>query len=411
MRRRSPPPMPATAIPTVADMFGVWRTDRSIQDDYARHCVRSIKWFRFYADRFGLDERAELTREGARRFAEWYGQHRRLHDKQTAWQQVSTLHALHRVYQVMGLKPPKWSTHLPVRPASTLLREYADHLVQCRGISEETVQKRLAHIGAFLEHLASRDKTWPAMELRDIDDFLVTIARRFARATVVDFACSIRSFCRFLLAADRISGALADSVMSPVQPRFERPRRSLPWEDVQRLLCAIDQSTSRGLRDYALLLLMSIYGLGAGEAIRLQFDDIDWAAGIIRGVRPKTGMPFALPLLPGVAKALASYLHDGRPRNTPTRHVFIQLKTPFEPFTRASAVRHILIKHAKAAGLTASYLGSHVLRFSNAARQVDLGIRPRVLSDLLGHQDPRSISAYVRIATETLRDISLPVPQ
>jgi hypothetical protein len=39
-----------------------------------------------------------------------------------------------------------------------------------------------------------------------------------------------------------------------------------------------------------------------------------------------------------------------------------------------------------------------------------LGIHPRVLSDLLGHRDSESISAYVRIATETLRDISLPVP-
>ena len=40
----------------------------------------------------------------------------------------------------------------------------------------------------------------------------------------------------------------------------------------------------------------------------------------------------------------------------------------------------------------------------------NLGIRPQVLSDLLGHRDPESISAYVRIATETLRDVSLPVP-
>jgi integrase/recombinase XerD len=74
-------------------------------------------------------------------------------------------------------------------------------------------------------------------------------------------------------------------------------------------------------------------------------------------------------------------------------------------------IRHIIAKHAKAAGITAPYLGAHVLRHSNAARQVDLGIRPRVLSDLLGHRDSESISAYVRIATETLRDVSLPVPR
>lgn len=86
------------------------------------------------------------------------------------------------------------------------------------------------------------------------------------------------------------------------------------------------------------------------------------------------------------------------------------MKMPFGPLSCSSAVRHILVKHAKVAGVDAQYLGSHVLRHSNAARQLDLGTRPRVLSDLLGHRDPESISAYVRIATEPLREISLPVP-
>jgi len=45
------------------------------------------------------------------------------------------------------------------------------------------------------------------------------------------------------------------------------------------------------------------------------------------------------------------------------------------------------------AGLTATYLGSHVLRHSNASRQIDLGADPRVVSDILGHRDPDSISA------------------
>jgi len=83
---------------------------------------------------------------------------------------------------------------------------------------------------------------------------------------------------------------------------------------------------------------------------------------------------------------------------------------PFEPLSCGSAVRHIIVKHAMAAGIDAPFLGSHVLRHSNAARQVDLGVKPQVLSDLLGHRNPASISAYVRIATDSLRDISLPVP-
>src|SRR6516225_3128008 len=269
MRRQPPPPMPAAAIPTVDGMFSVWRADRCVQDASAHNYIRWIKWFRFYVNCLGLEERAELTQEGACRFAEWYGRHRRVDHKKMARAQTA-LHALNRVYQVMGLLPPKWSApRPPVRPASALLQEYADYLARHRGSPPVTVQKRLTHVGRLLEHLADRDKTWSTMALADIDAFLVDLAQRFARATVADIAGSVRSFSRFLLATERTSVALADSVISPVPPRFERPRRSLPWEDVQHLLRAVDTSTARGLRDYALLLLMSTYGLGAGETIRL----------------------------------------------------------------------------------------------------------------------------------------------
>jgi integrase/recombinase XerD len=223
-------------------------------------------------------------------------------------------------------------------------------------------------------------------------------------------ACSIRCFSRFLHSSGRISVDLSEAIIAPIQPRYQRPRRSLPWEDVQRLLRAVDISSARGLRDYAILLMMSTYGLGAGEVTGLKLHDIDWTAGTLSIVRPKTGVAFTLPLLPAVARALAGYLRNARPLDTSTRHVFVQIKMPFTPFRASSGIRHIITKHAKAAGIEAAYLGSHVLRHSNAARQIDLGTPPRVLSDLLGHRDPESISAYVRIATETLREISLPVP-
>ena len=182
-------------------------------------------------------------------------------------------------------------------------------------------------------------------------------------------------------------------------------------EDVQRLVRAVDTSTPCGLRDHALLLMMSTYGLGAGEVIGMQLQDIDWSAGTLQMTRPKTGVHFILPLLAPVAKVLARYLRHGRPPHTPTRHVFVQMKVPFGALTTASAVRHILIKHARAAGIEAPYLGSHVLRHSFAARQLDTGTKAQVVSDLLGHRDPDSVSAYVRIATQALREVSLPVPR
>jgi integrase/recombinase XerD len=312
----------------------------------------------------------------------------------------------------MGMPVPMWrAIKRPLPPATTVLRDYAAHLGQHRGNPEVTIRKKLDHVGKLLEYLGRSGKSWRQLSLPDIDAFLIAFARRYARSTTADIASTVRSFARFLLASGRIRADLADAVISPVQPRFERPRRALPWEDVQRLLRAVDTSTARGLRDHALLLMMSTYGLGAGEVIGLQLQDIDWNAGTLQMSRPKTGVNFVLPLLPPVAKVLARYLRHGRPPRTPTRHVFVQMKVPFGAFTASSAVRHILIKHAKVAGIQAPYLGSHVLRHSNAARQLDVGTKARVLSDLLGHRDSESVSAYVRIATQSLREVSLPVPR
>jgi integrase/recombinase XerD len=386
-----------TAPPGAEDMLRIWRADRSVQDSSAGVYLQWIKRFRVYCARCELDERAELTLSGVRRFIARYAQLRRLDPRRLGGARTA-LHALSRVYQVMRLDPPAWQPPKPISlPATMLLREYADHLARHRGNPETTVDKKLVHIGKLSEHLAVSDKAWATMALTDIDAFLIGCTERYARSTVADIAGSI-------------SVELAESVISPMQAKLERPRRALPWKDVQRLIRSVDISSCGGLRDHALLLMMSIYGFGAGEVIRLQLQDIDWKAATLKVVRPKTGVAFTLPLLPAAAKALALYLRDGRPPKTPTRHVFVRTNMPFNPLNSSSAVRHIVVKHATAAGLNAPYLGSHVLRHSNAARQVDLGIRPQVLSDLLGHRDPGSISAYVRIATETLRDVSLPVP-
>lgn len=411
MVSQSSKPQPSERIPSAQDILRVWHGDRCVRASSAQQYLQWISRFRRYCRSLGLDEGAELTRDGVERFQTWYARSRRINAANLNLAR-SSLRSLRRVHEVMGMPVPLWQPIERQRPSATaILRDYAAHLGQHRGNPDVTIHKKLYHVGKLFQHLSRSGKSWRHLSLPDIDAFLIECASHFARSTTADIASTVRSFARFLLASGRIRADLAAGVISPVQPKFERPRRALPWEDVKRLLRAVDTSTARGLRDHALLLMMSTYGLGAGEVIGLQLPDIDWGAGTLQMSRPKTGVNFVLPLLPPVAKVLARYLRHGRPSHTPTRHVFIQMKVPFGAFTASSAVRHILIKHAKIAGIQAPYLGSHVLRHSNAARQLDVGTKARVLSDLLGHRDPDSVSAYVRIATQSLREVSLPVPR
>jgi integrase len=159
-----------------------------------------------------------------------------------------------------------------------------------------------------------------------------------------------------------------------------------------------------------MFLLMATYGLGAGEVIRLRARDIDWSAKIIRVRRPKTGVCVELPLLQGVAKALAVYLQRGRPRHALGDQIFVTTALPHQGLT-SGAIRHRVRKHARLAGVAADILGAHIFRHSHATRQIEGRVRPQIVSDILGHRDPSSISAYVRVALKRLRMVALPVPR
>jgi integrase len=255
-----------------------------------------------------------------------------------------------------------------------------------RGNPENTIHDRVVRVATFLAFLRKRHRSLRDLRLSDLDAYVVKCAKHFAPVTVADVCTMLRSFTRFLRATGRLSVDLAPSTLGPVVRRGARPHRTLPWGDVQRILRVIDRSTPCGQRDYALLLLMSTYGMGAGEVIRLKLDDIDWRSSTLRVVRPKTRVEFMLPLLPAVARVLVNYLRHGRPGHVPTRHLFVQMLVPHAPISGSSAVRHQLVKYARSAGVSAAYLGSHVLRHTHACRQMELGTPPKLIGDILGHR-------------------------
>ena len=69
MRHKPLDSIPATAAPTTEDMLLVWRADHCVQDSSAGVYLQWIRRFRVYCSQRNLDERAELTLAGARRFS------------------------------------------------------------------------------------------------------------------------------------------------------------------------------------------------------------------------------------------------------------------------------------------------------------------------------------------------------
>jgi len=311
-----------------------------------------------------------------------------------------------------GYKVPPWVSAPPPTPAlSPLLDAFARHRRDVRGLAESTIRRDLALAEEFLCFLRQERRSIAMIKVADIDRFLHESSSRMAAKTLARVACALRSLFRFLYASGLIPHNLADTVATPRIRRGDTPPRALPWSDVCRILRAIDRTTRTGRRDYAMLLLMATYGLGSGEVRGLTLESVDWRRRQLRVVRPKTSHEICLPLLPGVAQALVAYLRNGRPRHCTARALFVQMHAPYGCLRSSSAIRHVLHKHASAAGVSATYLGSHVLRHSHASRQIDQGASATVVGGILGHRRPESTSAYVRVALHRLRGVALPVPR
>ena len=81
----------------------------------------------------------------------------------------------------------------------------------------------------------------------------------------------MRSFLRWLHMAERTTLDLSAIVIAPSIYAHEGIPCAIGAEDVKRVLAVTqDDQTAKGLRDYAILTLLSTYGVRAGEITALR---------------------------------------------------------------------------------------------------------------------------------------------
>jgi site-specific recombinase XerD len=393
------------------EVVQLWRSNRLSLGTLVIY-LQWVHRFRTYCIQRGLDETPQLTLEGALHFAQDYTGPRkgRLLAAQTRHVARNALHAWACALRSMKVPVPPWHPKRPSARLSPLLAAYCQHRRSHCEVAEATLGRDLRTAKAFLGLLRSQGKAVSRVTVADVDSFIVGLSRRVSRSTVRDTGSSLRSFLRFLQMTGRLSRDLTSCVVTPRIRFAERPPRALPWPDVRRILGSIPQTQPPGKRDFAMLLAMATYGLGAAEVLGLCLEHVDWKSKVLRVYRPKTGTGMDLPLLPPVARALAAYLRAERPRPAQARRIFLRTMMPYDPIT-SGALRHRIRHYARRAGVTAEVIGAHAFRHSHASRQIDTGANLKVVSDILGHRRPSSTSVYIRVALRRLRSVALPVPR
>lgn len=307
------------------------------------------------------------------------------------------------VMQMLSLIMPELKEKRRVEPFQELVPGLFDYLRNERGLKESTLHHYRNSLYAFEKYLQNIG----LKELSDLSPVIlsgfVTSSSGLCKDTLGIRCTAVRILLRYIYRERIIASDLSDVIDSPRSYRLSSIPRSITWEEVNRMLGAVDRRTPLGKRDHAILLLLVTYGLRSREIAALTLDDIDWRQGRLRVCERKAGHSTAYPLSTIVGEAILDYLQHGRPK-TFDRRIFLRIKAPYIPMTYES-VSGRAARYLRQAGIPVCRPGSHTLRHTCVQRLVDADFSLKAIGDYVGHRSPDSTAIYAKVAVEALRKI------
>lgn len=289
----------------------------------------------------------------------------------------------------------------------SLLASYRLWMVEERGLAAATVLRYENTARRFLQESAAGGVVAPgALTGADVNAFLLREFARVSAGSAKGRVAELRSVLRFLYLQDITGLSLGASVPAVGGWRFATlPRPGMSAADVQLLLDSFDRTTPVGVRDFAMVMLVSRLGLRSIEVARMQLGDVDWRSGELV-VRGKARRQDRLPLPAEVGEALVAYLASGRNPEDAV-HVFLTCRAPRGPI-RADLVGDVVERACKRAGLPD--VGPHGLRRALAGELLRRGAGLVAISQVLRHQDLATTALYAKVDLVALRKVAQPWP-
>lgn len=288
---------------------------------------------------------------------------------------------------------------------------YVRWMIDVRGLAPATVSERRTEASRFLAWLRTNRVGIAALKVEHVDSYLKQRAHGLGRSSIKAATDWLRIFLRWLHSSSQTNSDLSSAVVGPSMYAFSSIPSALRPEDAKKILSVSRKDASpKGIRDYAILMLLSEYGMRAGEVVALCLNDIDWRKEVIRVHHAKTGAISYLPLMPGVGNAVLTYLQKARPK-TSFRQIFIRTRAPYRPFLRGGGLYDIVRKRLDDAGIiTAGRRGPHAFRHTRAVSLLRAKVPLKEIGDVLGHRSTSSTMTYLKLAMDDLRAISLDIP-
>ena len=281
-------------------------------------------------------------------------------------------------------------------PLAPALDPFVAHLRVEKGLARNSVESYARDVRRYLAFLAEAGRaSWEEVGRADVQAHLGALARD---------GISPRSQARALSAIRGFHRLLVSERLAPADPTDEvdAPRRArklpqlLSRDEVDRLLAAPRQVRGAiGVRDRAMLELLSATGLRVSELVTLEVNQVDLESRVLLA-RGKGNKERLVPVGGPAADALRAWLAGPREqvlRLRRTRDLFV---TPRGRRMTRQGFWKLLARYARAAGISRA-VSPHKLRHSFATHLLEGGADLRAVQSMLGHADVSTTEIYTHV--------------
>ena len=282
------------------------------------------------------------------------------------------------------------------------IKAFITYLHNVKGTSTNTemsYKRDLEKVQHFMESRGIHETA--DVSKQDLQDYVKYLQdNKFAAATVSRNIASLKAFYHYMVQEGIISEDISDALKAP---KIEKkiPEIMSP-DEVVRLLEQPSGSSSKEIRDKAMLELLYATGIRVTELITLKVSDVNMPMSFIlcRDRNKERIIPFGAE----AKNALTRYLDGTRDEmleNKASDVLFANCSG--QPMSRQGFWK--LIKYyAKKADIKAD-ITPHTLRHSFAAHLVENGADLRSVQEMLGHSDISTTQIYANMNHNHIREV------
>ena len=294
----------------------------------------------------------------------------------------------------------------------SLLAEYLQWMRSYQHAAPGTLEVRTHSLTRFLESLGqdATPRGLAKLDCEKVEQFVLAYASGNGRSARRSMQSALRTFFRFAWHEGYLRQPLDRAVPTLRTYKLATVPRGLTEQQTEEVLRGIERNTEVGRRDYALLQLLSTYGVRGGQLRTLRLDELDWVQDRILFKAAKHGKDVWVPMTLEVGEAVLDYLQNGRPACS-CPEVFVTSRAPYHPFPHSTTLSAIVQRRLGAAGIAVPSMGAHAFRHGFATRMLRQGNALKAIADVLGHRHLSTTFRYTKVDFNALKQVALEWPQ